>query len=382
VFAAAISVELPVAKAQTGTNNMGESLPILPPKHAQITEPDWRKVPKPESFTVRPPKGAPNVAIVLMDQAGYADPSGMGGPINTPAFDNLAKDGVLYVNFHVNPLCSPTRTALLTGRNAHQNSMAGVAGTASAYPGDTSIRPKTINTVGRILQSWGYRTSYWGKCNEVPEYMVNVSGPFDLWPTRVGFDKFYGYIAGEQSSFNPNLIDGTTYIGRPRDPNYHFNTDLTDKALAWVRATQSITPDRPFLMYYAQSASHPPHTPPVSWMKKDLYKGKFDQGWDIVREEILARQIKMGVVPPGTKLATNPESVQKWANLSADEKRLFARQMEVYATLTEHADYEVGRLIKGIEELGQLDNTLFFYIFGDNGGSIVGDLNGTFVETE
>jgi arylsulfatase A-like enzyme len=214
----------------------------------------------------------------------------------------------------------------------------------------------------------------------VPEYQVNVSGPYDLWPTRVGFDKFYGYIAGEQSLFNPNLIDGTTYIGRPRDPNYHFNTDLTDKAVAWIQATRSLTPDRPFLMYYAQSASHPPHTPPQSWLKKDLYKGKFDQGWDVVREEILARQIKMGIVPPGTKLAANPQSVQKWENLSADEKRLFARQMEVYATLTQHADYEVGRLVKSIEDLGLMDNTLFIYIFGDNGGSIVGDLNGCFVE--
>ncbi len=214
----------------------------------------------------------------------------------------------------------------------------------------------------------------------MPEYQVSVSGPFDLWPTRVGFDKFYGYIAGEQSLFNPNLIDGTAYIGRPRDPDYHFNTDLTDKAVAWIQATRSLTPDRPFLMYYAQSASHPPYTPPPSWLAKDLYKGKFDQGWDKIREEILERQIEMGIVPRGTKLAANPESVQKWDSLSADEKRLFARQMEVYATLTEHADYEVGRLVKGIEDLGILDNTLFIYIFGDNGGSIVGDLNGTFVE--
>ena len=236
--------------------------------------------------------------------------------------------------------------------------MAGVAGTANAYPCDSSIRPQTISSIGKILQSWGYCTSYFGKCNETPEYMVNVSGLFDLWPTQIGFDKFYGYIAGEQSLFHPNLIDGTTCIGIPKDPEYHFNTDLTNKAVDWIKATRSLTPDRPFMMYYAQSASHPPHTPPPSWLKKDLYKGKFDQGWDAVREEILERQIKMGIVPPRTKLAANPESVQKWKNLSADEKKVFARQMEVYATLTEHADYEVGRLIKGIEEVGELNDTL------------------------
>ena len=359
---------------------LGEVLPIPRPVYKPTKEQDWRKVEPPPRFEVKPPKGAPNVLIVLMDQSCYADPTGMGGPINTPTFDRLAKNGLKYVNFHVNPLCSPTRTALLTGRTQHQCSMAGVAGTANAYPCDSSIRPQTISSIGKILQSWGYCTSYFGKCNETPEYMVNVSGPFDLWPTQTGFDKFYGYIAGEQSLFHPSLIDGTTFIGIPKDPEYHFNTDLTNKAVDWIKATRSLTPDRPFMMYYAQSASHPPHTPPPSWLKKDLYKGKFDQGWDAVREEILERQIKMGIVPPRTKLAANPESVQKWQDLSADEKKVFARQMEVYATLTEHADYEVGRLIDGIEEIGELDNTLIFYIFGDNGGSIVGDLNGTFVE--
>ena len=359
---------------------LGEVLPIPGRGIEPDEEQNLPKVAPPPRFEVKPPKGAPNVVIILMDQACYADPTGMGGPINTPAFDKLAANGLKYTNFHVCPLCSPSRAALLTGRNQHQCSMAGVAGTASAFPGDTSIRPQTITSIGRMLQSWGYCTSYWGKCNETPEYMVNVSGPFDLWPTHTGFDKFYGYIAGEQSLFRPGLIDGTTNIGTPRDPNYHFTTDLTDKAVAWLQATRSLTPDKPFMMYFASSASHPPHTPPIDWLKKDLYKGKFDQGWDKIREEILARQIKMGVVPPGTKLAANPDSVQKWDSLSADQKRLYARQMEVYATLTEHADYEVGRLVKGIEDLGELDNTLIFYIFGDNGGSIIGDLNGTFVE--
>ena len=231
-----------------------------------------------------------------------------------------------------------------------------------------------------MLQSWGYCTGYFGKNNEVPDAEVNVSGPFDRWPARCGFDKFYGYIAGEQSNFFPSLIDGVTFIGTPHEEGYHFNHDMTNKAIGWMQATRSLTPDRPFLMYYAQSASHPPHTPPADWLAKDLYKGKFDDGWDKFREATLKRQIELGIVPPNTKLAPNPDTVQKWDSLDADAKKVFARQMEVYATLTENADYEVGRLVDAIEELGELDNTLFFYIFGDNGGSVVGDLNGCFVE--
>lgn len=363
-----------------GNYKMGEVLPIQPPAQPPITEMDWRKVKPPERFVVKPPKGAPNVLVILMDQAGYSDPSTMGGPIHTPTMDRLAANGLTYTNFHVNPLCSPSRVALLTGRNSHQNSMAGVTGTNTNYPGDSGIRPLTISTVGTMLQSWGYLTSYFGKNNEVPDNEVNISGPFDRWPTRSGFDKFYGYLAGEQSSFHPNLIDGTTYIATPRDPNYHFNRDLTTKALDWVRATHSLTPDRPFFMYYAQSASHPPHTPPKDWFERDPYKGKFDQGWDKLREETLQRQIKLGIVPPGTKIAKNPDTVQKWDSLDADSKKVFSREMEVYATLTESADFEVGRLVDGLKDLGMLDNTLIFYIFGDNGGSVVGDLNGTFVE--
>ncbi|UOK43883.1 MULTISPECIES: arylsulfatase [Flavobacterium] len=363
-----------------GQDKKGEVLPILPPKQPQITEQDWRKVPPPKPFEVKPPAGAPNIVIVLMDQTGYSDPSTMGGSINTPTMDRIAKNGLLYTNFHVNALCSPSRVALLTGRNSHQNHMAGVTGTNTSYPGDDGICPPSISTIGQILQAWGYCTGYFGKCNEVPDNQVNISGPYNLWPARRGWDKFYGYLAGEQSSFFPSLIDGTTWIGTPKEKNYHFNSDLTTKTLEWVRATRSLTPDRPFIVYYAQSASHPPHTPPADWMKKEKYKGKFDVGWDKYREEVLARQIKMGIVPPGTKLAKNPETVQKWNELSADAKKVLTRQMEVYATLTEHADYEVGRLMDGLQDIGVLDNTLFIYIFGDNGSSVVGDLNGTFVE--
>ena len=258
--------------------------------------------------------------------------------------------------------------------------MATVTGTSTAFPGDTGVRPLSVSTIGTMLQSWGYCTGYFGKNNEVPDAEVNVSGPYDRWPTRSGFDKFYGYIAGEQSNFFPSVVDGTTFMGIPREEGYHFNHDVTSKAISWIQATRSLTPDRPFFAYYAQSASHPPHTPPADWLARDPYKGAFDDGWDKFRETTLAKQIELGIVPPGTRLAPNPDSVQRWDDLDDDAKKVFARQMEVYATLTEHADYEVGRLVDAIDELGELDNTLFLYIFGDNGGSIVGDLNGCFVE--
>ena len=359
---------------------MGEILPIPPPKREPITEVDYRKVAPPPRFEVKPPPGAPNVVIVLMDQLSYADPELFGGQIRMPVLDRLAANGLTYTNFHVNALCSPSRMSLLTGRNSHQCSTSNVVDASTGYPGDTGVRPDSCATVGEILRRWGYVTAYFGKCHEVPPYEVSVSGPFDRWPAHSGWDKFYGYLAGEQSSLHPNLIDGVTHIGTPKDPNYHFNIDMTDQAIAWVRATRSLTPDRPFLMYYSQSAGHPPHTPPKSWLEKGLYKGEFDQGWDVLREQILERQKQRGIVKPATRLAENPDYIKRWNTLSADEKTVFTRQMEVYATLVESADHEVGRLVQAIEDLGELDNTLFIYITGDNGGSSIGEANGCFVE--
>ncbi len=360
--------------------SLGEVLPIPRPRYEPMTELDYRNVKPPPRFEVKPPDGAPNVVIVLMDQLSYADPAAMGGPIRMPVFERLGKEGLTYTNFHVNALCSPSRMALLTGRNSHQCSVGAVVDASTGYLGDTGVRPDSCATVGEMLRHWGYVTSYFGKCHEVPPYEVSVSGPFDRWPARSGFDKFYGYLAGEQSLLHPNLIDGTTHIGTPRDPDYHFNTDMTDQAIAWVQATRSLTPDRPFLMYYSQSAGHPPHTPPKDWLERDLYKGEFDEGWDVLRERILERQKQLGIVPPDTELAENPEYIKRWDTLSDDEKTVFARQMEVYATLVEHADHEVGRLVDAIDELGELENTLFIYIAGDNGGSSIGEINGVLVE--
>lgn len=359
---------------------LGEVLPMDAPKYPPITELDYRNVKPPPRFEVKPPKGAPNVIIVLMDQLAYADPETFGGQIKTPTLNKLAKGGLTFANFHVNALCSPSRMALLTGRNSHQCSVGAVVDASTGYPGDTGRRPESCATIAEILRRWGYVTSYFGKCHEVPPYEVSISGPFDRWPVHSGFDKFYGYLAGEQSSLHPNLIDGVTHIGTPRDPSYHFNVDMTDKAIAWMQGTRSLTPDRPFFMYYSQSAGHPPHTPPKNWLEKGLYKGAFDEGWDVFREKTLERQKRLGIVLPNTKLAENPEYVKKWNTLSTAEKTVFARQMEVYATLVESADHEVGRLVKAVDDLGELDNTLIFYIAGDNGGSSIGEINGVLVE--
>jgi len=356
----------------------GDVLPILPPKREAITEPDWRKVPQPKPFTVRPPKGAPNVLVVLLDQTAYADPSTFGGPIEFPTLDRLAKEGLTYTNFHVNSLCSPSRSALLTGRNQHQCSMAAVVDGATSYPGDTGMRPLDVAPLAEILRQWGYCTSMFGKSHETPPWQTSVSGPFDRWPARQGFEKFYGFIGGEKSLFAPYLVDGTTALGIPREEGYHFSVDMTNKAMEWVRATRSLTPDRPFFMYYAAAGAHPPHTPPKEWL--DKYKGKFDQGWDKLREEILERQLKMGIVKPGTKIAENPPEIAKWDSLSPEAKKVLSRQMEVYAGYSEHSDREIGRLIQAIEDLGELDNTIVVYIAGDNGGTAIGGLNGTFNE--
>lgn len=316
--------------------------------------------------------------LVLLDQTSYADPSTFGGPIKFPTLDKLAEEGLTYSNFHVNSLCSPSRTALLTGRNQHQNSQAAVVDAATSYPGDTGVRPKTVAPLAEILRQWGYCTSMFGKSHETPPWETSIAGPFDHWPARQGFEKFYGFIGGEKNLFAPYLVDGTTELGVPREPGYHFNVDMTDRAIAWIRATRSLAPDRPFFMYYASGGAHPPHTPPKEWL--DVYKGKFNQGWDKLREEILDRQIKKGLMKPGTKIAPNPPEIPAWDGLSDDAKEVLSRQMEVYAGYSEHTDREIGRLVQAIDDLGLKDNTIVIYIAGDNGGTAIGGVWGTFNE--
>ena len=353
-------------------------LPIPEPDYPHETELDARKATPPPRFEVKAPEGAPNVLIVLIDDMGFGMPSAFGGPIHMPTADRLAQAGLRYNQFHTTAVCSPTRTALLSGRNHHMNNMGGITETATAFPGNTGQRPNNVAPLAEMLRLNGYSTGFFGKNHETAPWEVSPSGPTDRWPTRSGFDEFYGFFGGETNQWAPYLYHGMNPVEIPRDPNYNFMTDMTDKAIAWMQFQKALTPDKPFFMYFAPGATHAPHHVPKEWIAK--YKGKFDAGWDAMREETLARQIELGVVPAGTKLAPKPEAIKDWNALSADEKKLFARQMEVYAGFGEYADTEIGRLVDAIGDTGQLDNTLVFYILGDNGTSAEGGMNGMFSE--
>jgi len=353
-------------------------LPIPEPKPALSTELDARKAKAPPRFEVKAPARAPNVLIILIDDMGFGQPSAFGGPVHMPTLEKLAKGGLSYNQFHTTALCSPTRAALLSGRNHHVNNMGSITETATAFPGQTGQRPNSVAPVAEMLRLNGYSTAAFGKSHETAAWEVSPSGPTDRWPTRSGFDHFYGFIGGETNQWAPAIYEDMTRIEVPRDSNYHFMTDMTNKAIQWTQSQKALTPDRPFFIYFAPGATHAPHQVPKEWIAK--YKGKFDQGWDKVREETLARQIKLGIVPPGTKLAPKPDFIKDWDKLSADEQRLFARQMEVFAGFGEQTDFEIGRLIQAIEDMGQLDNTLIFYEAGDNGASAEGGMNGLFSE--
>jgi arylsulfatase len=353
-------------------------LPIQEPAYPPITELDARNAMPPPRFEVKAPAGAPNVLVVLIDDMGFGIPSAFGGPVHMPTAERLAAEGLRYNAFHNTAVCSPTRTALLNGRNHHTNNMAGITETATAFPGNTAQRPNSVAPLAEMLRLNGYSTAAYGKSHETAPWETSVSGPTDRWPTRSGFDEFYGFIGGETNQWAPTVYHGTNIVELPKDPNYHFMTDMTNKAISWMKFQKAMTPDRPFFMYFAPGATHAPHHVPQSWIAK--YKGKFDQGWDALREETLARQIKMGIVPAGTKLAPKPEAIKAWASLSADEKKLFTRQMEIYAAFCEYTDTEIGRLIDAVGETGQRDNTLVIYVLGDNGTSAEGGMNGMYNE--
>ena len=377
-LAACVLAVLPMTPLTAQENLNRAVLPIPEPQLKPITELDARKATAPPRFEVKAPKGAPNVVIVLIDDMGFGQPSTFGGPIAMPTLDRLASEGLRYNNFHVTALCSPTRMALQTGRNHHTGNAGAVMDISTAFPGNNGVRPNSVAPLAEMLRLNGFATGMFGKYHEAPPWEVSVSGPFDRWPTRSGFDKFYGFMGGETNQWAPLLYDGTARVELPADPNYHFTTDMTNQAIAWMKSQKSLSPDKPFFMYFAPGATHAPHHVPKEWA--DKYKGKFDAGWDKYREETLARQIKLGVVPPGTKLAPKPKDIKDWDSLSADEKKLFARQMEVFAGFAEHTDHEIGRLVKSIEDLGAMDNTLFIYIAGDNGASAEGGMNGLFNE--
>ncbi len=366
------------AASQTSPSLDRTVLPIAEPKRPVYKELDARKVKPPLRFEVKAPAGAPNVVIVLIDDLGFGVPSSFGGPIAMPTLDKLAQGGLRYNNFHTTALCSPTRAALKSGRNHHTVNMAFITELATAFPGATGQIPNAAAPLAETLRLNGYATAAFGKWHETAAWEASVAGPFDRWPTRQGFDKFYGFLGGETNQWAPYLYDGTAVVELPNDPNYHFMTDMTEKARAWIKHQKALTPDRPSFVYFAPGATHAPHHVPKEWIAK--WKGKFDQGWDKIREQSLARQIAMGVVPPGTKLAPKPPEIKDWDKLSADQQRLFTRQAEVFAAYAEYTDHEIGRMLKAFEEVGEADNTLVFYVAGDNGTSGEGGENGMFNE--
>jgi len=370
---------------QKNENTLGTSegldrttLPIKEPPVPVITELDARKATPPPRFEVKAPAKAPNVVIVLIDDQGFGTSSAFGGPVSEPTADRLAANGLRYNRFHTTALCSPTRTAILTGRNHHLNNAGAIMEVATAFPGNTGIRPNSVAPLAEMLRLNGYSTAMFGKYHETPPWEASVSGPYDRWPTHSGFDKFYGFIGGETNQWAPAVYDGVVRVEVPHDPDYHFTTDMTNQAINWVSAQQSLTPDKPFYIYFSTGATHAPHHAPKEYIEK--YKGKFDQGWDKLREETLGRQKAMGIVPQDTKLTARPKEIPDWESLTPEQQKLYARQMEVFAGFAEHTDHEVGRLIASLEEIGELDNTLFLYVIGDNGSSAEGGPEGSFNE--
>jgi arylsulfatase A-like enzyme len=327
-----------------------------------------------------PPVGAPNVLIVLIDDVGFGASSAFGGPCNTPTFERLAKSGLKYNRFHTTALCSPTRSALLTGRNHHSVGMGNIAELATSAPGNNSMWPNTAAPLAKILNLNGYSTAQFGKCHEVPVWETSPMGPYRQWPSGMGFDYFYGFLGGETNQWYPAIYEGTTPVepwGTP-DEGYYFNDDLSAKSIKWIRQQKALMPNRPFFAYFAPGATHAPHHVPKEWA--DKYEGKFDQGWDKLREETFARQKELGVVPPDCDLTERSAGIPAWDEIDDNLKPVLARQMEIYAGYLENTDHHVGLLLDALEDLKILDDTLIYVIIGDNGASAEGSLQGTFNE--
>jgi arylsulfatase len=327
---------------------------------------------------VAAPKGAPNIVLILLDDAGFGQFSTFGGGVPSPTMDNLAAEGLRYNRFHTTALCSPTRAALITGRNHHSAAFAGITELATGYDGYTCILPRSCGTVGEVLRQNGYSTAWIGKNHNTPTWETSAAGPFDRWANGLGFDYFYGFNAGDMNHWNPVLYENRNLVPASTDPNYHLTEDIADKSIAWVRKVKSIAPDKPFFLYVAPGATHSPHQVPKDWIEK--FKGKFDMGWDLYREETLTRQQRLGVVPPNTKLTVRSEGLPAWDSLKVDQKRLYARMMEVFAAYGAHVDHHMGRVIDAVKQLPDADNTLFVYIAGDNGSSAEGGLEGSLNE--
>ena len=354
-------------------------LPVAPTRTSAVVGKTYATSRPGQARDLRAPAGAPNVLIVLLDDQGYGQSSTFGGLIPTPTMDRLAAQGLRYTRFQVTALCSPTRAELLTGRNNHAVNMGTITNWATEYDGYTAAIPKSAAMLSEILRQNGYSTAAFGKWHLIPEREISQAGPFDHWPTHQGFDEYYGFLNGETNQWRPELIHGVTPVEMTppasRTADYTLSEDLADKAIGWIKAQKSQAPDRPFFVYYAPGASHAPLQAPKAWI--DRFKGQFDMGWDRYRELVLARQKALGVAPPDTQLTPRPPEIPAWDSLSADQKKVAARLMEIYAGFTAQNDHELGRVIDAIAATGQLDNTLIIYIAGDNGASLEGGLNGT-----
>lgn len=326
-------------------------------------------------YQIAAPKGAPNIVIVLLDDVGFGAASTFGGPVATPALDALAREGLRYNRFHTTAICSPTRASLLTGRNPHATGIGAVENSVDARPGYSGFHTKDTATIAEVLRKHGYSTAAFGKWHQTPDWELSQSGPFDRWPTGEGFERFYGFQGGETDQFDPTLFDGTTPVMRPAGTGYHLTEDLAAKATEWLRAQHAVTPAKPALVYFAPGGTHAPLQPPAGWA--DRYKGQFDQGWDKLREETFARQKRLGVIPSNTVLTPRDPKLPAWSTLTPDQKRVASRLMELYAGFLGHTDAQVGKLIDALKANGEFDNTLFFYIVGDNGASGEGGLLGS-----
>jgi arylsulfatase A-like enzyme len=327
---------------------------------------------------VRAPRGAPNVVLILLDDAGFGQFGTFGGSIPSPTMDRLAAEGLRFNRFHTTALCSPTRAALITGRNHHSAAFAGITELATGYDGYTCILPRSCGTVGEVLRQNGYMTAWIGKNHNTPTWETSSAGPFDRWANGLGFDYFYGFNAGDMNHWNPVLYENRNLVPTPADPNYHLTEDIADKAIAWTRKAKSIAPDKPFFLYVAPGATHSPHHAPKEWIEK--FKGKFDGGWDQYREQTFARQKKLGVVPQDANLTKRSEGLPAWDTLNADQKRLYSRMMEVFAGYAAHVDHHMGRIIDAVRQMPGAENTLFIYIAGDNGSSAEGGIEGSLNE--
>ncbi len=360
------------------------------PNRAQlpIHEPEYEPItvemlgdgapPAPPRFMVKAPEGAPNVIIFLIDDMGYGATSAFGGPIPMPTAERLAKNGMKFNRFHTTSICAPTRAALLSGYNHHSVNMGNITELGTAYPGNLSTRPKSVTPMARVLRDNGYSTAQFGKCHETPVWETTVSGPFDHWPTFSGFDKFYGFLAAETNQYRPSLISGVVPIEPPDREDYHLTEDMADKCIEWMQAQQAMTPDKPMFIYFAPGATHAPHHAPKKY--RDMFKGQYDEGWDVIRQRTHENMQKLGIIPEGMPMADKPGAIADWDTLSPEQKELYTREMEIYAGFAHHTDVQIGRVVDALEEMGELDNTVVFYILGDNGASCEGMMDGVFNE--